>query len=85
MIGWRGAIRKDQDGNRVDAFFFSYGGSSIPGKEKLAESKIVLLAKDIPDFLVALGRIVEKEQVPFAKWLEGNEETLLELVKQYAV
>ena len=85
LIGWRGAIRKDQDGNRVDAFFFSYGGSSVPGKEKLAESKIVLLAKDIPDFLVALGRIVEKEQVPFAKWLEGNEETLLELVKQYAV
>ena len=85
LIGWRGAIRKDQEGNRVDAYFFSCGGSSVPGKEKLAESKIVLLAKDIPDFLVALGRIVEEEHIPFEEWLKGNEETLLELVKQYAV
>lgn len=84
-IGWRGLKRKDADGTPKDAYFFSYGGSAVPGHENLADGKIILFADQIPAFLVELGRRVEKTGLSFSQWLPDHEEELVELAKKYAI
>ena len=83
-IGWRGALRKTEEGTK-EAYFFSYGGRERQGEEKLVYAKQVILAEKIPMFLVELGRTVEAAGKTFGEWLEGNEEELNNIVDQYAM
>jgi len=84
LIGWRGTVKKTPDG-RKDAYLFSYGGSYLQGKEKLAYGKQTMLAEQIPAFLVTLGREVEKSGLPFSEWLKTNEARLNEIADSFAV
>lgn len=82
-IGWRGARRKDSDGNPQDAYFFTYGGSGALGRENLANSKDAILASRIPDFLIELGQMVQKDGSTFAEWYPSHTSAIADLVARY--
>ncbi len=81
-IGWRGVKRRTEEGP-VDAYFFNYGGCETQGQEKLSFSSRVMLASDIPAFLVELGRTVEKTGLHFTQWMTEHEEQLCEIADRY--
>lgn len=81
-IGFRGGIRQTPEGPKP-AFAIFTGGCPVQGREVLADMGKPILASDIPDFLVELGRMVEKEGMLYEEWAEKYPDKLKETVKRY--
>jgi len=81
-IGFRGGIKQTSKGPRP-AFAVFVGGCPVQGKETLADMGKAVLADDIPEFLVELGRMVEKEGLTYEEWVKGRFGELVKLIGKY--
>lgn len=81
-IGFRGGIRRTPEGLRP-AFAIFTGGCPIQGREVLGDMGKSILADDIPEFLVELGRMVEKEGMLYEEWADKYPEKLKEIIARY--
>ena len=45
----------------------------------------MILEKDIPAFIVELGRTVTQSGMKFAQWKEENQETLVKIAGKYMI
>lgn len=82
-IGLRGGIRQTPKGPK-SAFAIFTGGCPIQGREVLADMGKMILAEDIPEFLVELGRMVEKEGMVYEEWIKKYPEKLGEVILRYS-
>ncbi len=82
-LGFRGGTKRTACGVKP-AFAVFVGGSELQGKERLADTGAMILAKKIPGFLVTLGKAVRLENTTFEKWIGNHEQDLDELVNEYA-
>lgn len=62
---------------------FVNGCETNPGA-RLGEEKGVLLETVIPDFFVALGRLIQKTHTSFEEWFQEHPEDLDQLIQEYA-
>lgn len=66
-LGFRGHTKVVDKVPQV-AFMFYAGGNDVQGKETMGKEIGVMLEKDIPDFLIELGRTVEASKLSFDEW-----------------
>lgn len=78
-IGFRGAMK-----NKKQAFAVFVGGSAEKGKEKIAEAGKVILAGEIPQMMVEIGREVEKNGGNYFDWYAANSAKLDEIIEKYS-
>lgn len=71
MIGFRGAV-KVIDRQPQSAFTLYIGGQDRQGSERMGRELGVVLEKDIPAFLVELGRTVAASGRDFAAWYAAD-------------
>ncbi len=71
IIGFRGA-GKFINGRSEPGYMLYAGGNEYQGNEIMGQELGVLLEKDIPDFLVVLGRTVAKSGLDFMNWYKTN-------------
>jgi ferredoxin-nitrite reductase len=83
MLGLQGGV-KVIDKKPVPAYRIVYKGISLFTKEQLAQESEFMPEKTIPTFLKELANVLNKAQLPFATWLQTNEETFIQLIQQYA-
>lgn len=82
-LGFVGHSKK-VDGAMQSAFkVFVNGCETNPGA-RLGEEKGVLLETVIPDFFVALGRLIQKTHTSFEEWFQEHPEDLDQLIQEYA-
>lgn len=75
IIGFRGA-GKFINGRFEPGYMLYIGGNEHQGNEVMGKELGVLLEKDIPDFLVTLGRTVAKSGQDFIDWYKANPDEL---------
>ena len=83
-IGFQGTV-KMIDKQPHPAFFLQIGGKENRQDTRFASQAGAILEKDIPDFLVALGKVVDKSGLVFDQWYRQNPEGILQLAKPYLV
>lgn len=66
-LGFRGAV-KSVDGKPQPAFILYVNGCDLQGKEAFGHEVGTILADDIPDFIVELGKTVEMSGKKFCDW-----------------
>lgn len=81
-IGLRGGIRQTPEGPKP-AFAIFTGGCPVRGKEVIADMGKSILAEDIPEFLVELGRMVERNGMVYEEWVKEYPEKLEEVIGKY--
>ena len=81
-IGFRGGKKPTADGPQ-DAFAIYENGCDLQGQERMGEELGVMLAKDIPEFLVELGKAVEAEQMDYATFRQNYPEKVKEIIAKY--
>ena len=83
MLGLQGGV-KVIDKKPVPAYRIVYKGSSLFAKEQLAQESEFMPETTIPTFLKELAKLLNQAQLPFATWLQTNEDTFIQLIQQYA-
>lgn len=78
-LGFRGAV-KSVDGKPQPAFILYVNGCDIQGKEVFGHEVGTILASDIPDFIVELGKAVENSGKDFNSW--NDEEGKIEKIAE---
>lgn len=81
-LGFQGCV-KLVDKKPQPAFNLLVFGQERQGEERLGEVLGAMLQKDIPGFMVELGRTVAASGQPFAAWMDGHREDLLALAARY--
>lgn len=81
-LGFRGAS-KSVNGKAEPAFAFYVNGQDTQGEERFGEEWGVMLATDIPKFLVELGTVISDEKVSYEQWYKKNMDTLKNIVEPY--
>ncbi len=81
-IGFHGAV-KVIDKTPHSAFFLHINGSERQNEERFAETLGVILEKDIPDFIIELGKTVEAENKTFEQWFEYNKDEFYKIAEKY--
>lgn len=81
-IGFRGGMKQTENGPKP-AFAIFEGGCPYHGKEKLADMGKPVLAEDIPDFLVELGKMISSENTTYEEWIKTNHHRLEQLITKY--
>lgn len=81
-IGFRGGIKQTPDGPKP-AFAIFEGGCPLQGKEVLADMGKSILAEEIPQFLVELGKTVAAENTTYDNWVKLHHDKLIELIEKY--
>lgn len=81
-IGFHGGV-KVIDKVPNPAFTLHVGGSDREGMEQFGESLGVMLERDIPTFLMAVGEEVSNAGTVFDQWYEANEEKFREIAFKY--
>ncbi|MDE5909128.1 MAG: nitrite/sulfite reductase [Lachnospiraceae bacterium] len=81
-LGLRGGIRQTPDGP-APAFAVFKGGCPIRGKEVLADMGKSILAKDLPEFLIKLGRMISADDSYYEAWIVLHHEEFDQLLAQY--
>lgn len=84
VLGFRGAS-KPVDGKAQPAFILYINGSQEREKERLGHEAGSILEKDIPDFLVELGKAVAASGKDYAKWNDENPHKVDEIASRYLV
>ena len=82
IIGFHGTA-KVVDKVPQPAFFLHIKGNERRHEERFGKILGVILEKDIPDFIVELGKTVEKEGSTFENWLENNEDNFNKIAEKY--
>ncbi|MDO4648421.1 MAG: nitrite/sulfite reductase [Eubacteriales bacterium] len=83
-IGFRGIMKRTTEGVSP-AFHIFWGGCDEKGKEVLAESTKVLLAEDVPQFLIELGRTVQaSEEKNYKKWILNHGNVMEAMIERHA-
>lgn len=77
-LGLRGAAREKQS-----AFLLTVGGNPRQGEEKFAREVGTLFEKDIPAFLVKLGKTVAATGLGYDEWLAKNPTGVDEVAAEY--
>lgn len=82
-MGFHGFVKRVDDLPQP-AFNLFIGGSEEQGKERFGEAAGSMLASDIPEFMVKLGRLIQASDTPcYELWYENHKEELMQLAKQY--
>lgn len=81
-LGFRGTV-KVISGQPQPAFTLYVNGCSLQGQERLAQELGVLLAEDIPFFLLEVGKHVAVSGLPFEKWQAAAPTAVAELARPY--
>ncbi len=81
-IGFRGGIRQTLEGPKP-AFAIFEGGCPYRGREVLAEMGKTIIADDIPQFLVELGKMVSSQNMTYETWIADNHDKLEKLIEKY--
>ena len=81
-MGVRGTS-KLVDGKPQPAFALFVGGCDAQGRETMGKEVGVLLEKDIPAFLVELGKTVAASGMDYDAWSQTNPEGTAEVAKAY--
>ena len=82
IMGFRGAS-KVVDGKPQSAFTLFVGGSDRQGGEAMGQELGVLLERDIPAFLVELGKTVADSGKDFRTWLRDNPDGVRDVAQAY--
>lgn len=81
-LGFRGGKKRTETG--ADFAYAVYeNGSSKMGEERFATELGVLFEKDIPQFLVELGRAVSEKKMTYEQFRKAYPEFVSELVKKF--
>ena len=83
-IGFHGGV-KMIDKVAQPAFTLHFNGCDLQGSERMGQQIGVILEKDIPAFIVELGRTVTQSGMKFAQWKEENQETLVKIAGKYMI
>ncbi len=78
VLGFRGGIR-----NHQPAFMLYANGCAKEGGEKIAEQLGYIYGKDMPEFLVKLGKKVADSGMDYMEWTEANPEGLKQTAERY--
>lgn len=81
-LGFRGGKKPTQDGPK-DAFAVYENGCALQGKEQMGEELGVMLATDIPEFLVAIGKAVQSENMDYATFRETYPDRIKEIATTF--
>ncbi|WP_323091288.1 nitrite/sulfite reductase [Allobaculum sp. JKK-2023] len=81
-IGFRGNL-KVVDKKPVPAFSMFVEGEDIQGNEKLGQEVGIIAEKDLPAFLVKLGRDITKSGLSFEEWQSANPNGLVEEAQEF--
>lgn len=81
-LGLRGGIRQTPQGP-APAFAVFEGGCPIRGKEVIADMGKSILARDLPEFLVKLGRMISADSSSYETWINLHREKFDQLLAQY--
>lgn len=81
-IGFRGA-GKTVEGKSRPGFMLYVNGQEHQGQEQFGQELGVMLSERIPEFLVALGRTVQKAGTDYQAWNAGNPGALEKLAAEY--
>ncbi len=81
-IGFMGTVKMVEQ-KPHPAFFLQTGGREGRSDARFASQVGPLPEKDIPDFLVSLGKEVDRSGLGFDRWYEQNPEGILRLAKPY--
>lgn len=84
IIGFRGA-GKFINGRSEPGYMLYVGGNEHQGNEVMGKELGVLLEKDIPDFLVTLGRIVAKSSLDFMNWYTKNPDEIETIAEPFCL
>lgn len=83
-IGFRGAA-KSVDGKVQPAFVLYINGCQTQGNESMGKELGTILQKDIPEFLVALGKTVARSGQDFQTWKTANPEGIEQIAADYLI
>lgn len=83
-MGFRGAA-KSVDGKPQPAFVFYMNGCQEQGRETMGKEMGTMLQKDIPDFLVTLGKAVSETGKDFRSWQASQPEAIEKIAEPYLV
>lgn len=81
-IGFHGGVKR-VDTETCPAFTLHVNGADEMGKEQFGENLGVILAKDIPRFMLELGEAVQQENMSFSEWYPEREDVLKKVAKKY--
>lgn len=81
-LGFRGAAKK-ANGKPQSAFMLYVNGDQRQGHERMGCEYGTILETEIPEFLVKLGKAVEKSGLDFDTWFEQNPEGIREIAQPY--
>ena len=82
MIGFRGG-GKLVDKKPQSAFVLYVGGNEHQGRETMGKEIGTILESQIPEFIVKLGREVEKSGMGFDAWRESHPHDIEEIAEPY--
>lgn len=82
VIGFRGATKR-VDNAPQSAFLLFVNGDSRQGYETMGREVGVILEKEIPEFLVKLGKTVADSGKSFTEWLAENPQGIDNIAKPY--
>lgn len=68
-IGFRGGVKR-VDGSPQPGFVLYVNGCELQGKEAMGREIGTILETRIPEFLVKLGRTIQKSRMTFVQWVE---------------
>lgn len=81
-LGFRGGVCQTPEGPKP-AYAVYEGGCALPGQTEFGQELGVMPEKNIPDFLVELGRVIAAEQTTYERWITEHREYFLEILRKY--
>lgn len=81
-LGFRGTGKKTEEGLQP-AFLLFANGSDYQENERFGDEVGILLASDIPTFLVELGHAIQKDNSTFDEWINTHYEEFLSIANKY--
>ncbi len=81
-IGFRGGVKMIEK-KAIPAFTVSVNGCDLQGEEQMGREIGVMLEKDIPAFLVELGKTVSASGSSYEAWVKENEKELETIAGRY--
>lgn len=82
VMGFRGGV-KSVEKKAQPAFVLYINGCELQGKEQMGKEVGTMLEKDIPEFLVTLGKTVAESGMDFAAWREKYPQGIEEAAEKF--
>lgn len=81
-LSFRGAGKKTEEG-LMPAFAVYEGGCDHQDVERFGTEIGVMIADDIPNFLIELGQTISEAESTFDKWKNEHHDTFMKITKKY--